>query len=144
MTAEMQPVCRIGCLPCPIWTYGCSEGKQAVCFPVWDTDGHQNQERAHFQFSQSRKQIIYNTAFSPSRKPIIKILFRANVALKYEKKKKKKCVDICYDDQLGEQSGNRLIVFLFICIKSKFHILFGTNVFPEADETFNFIFLFLF
>lgn len=57
--------------------------------------------------------------------------------MKYEKKKKK-CVDICYDDQLGEQSGNRLIVFLFICIKLKLHILFGTNVFPDADQTFIF------
>lgn len=45
-------------------------------------------------------------------------------------------MDICYDDELGERSGNRLIVCLFISIKSKFHIQFGTNVFPDADETF--------
>lgn len=64
---------------------------------------------------------------------------------KYEEKKKKKtrkgkkkCVDICYDDELGDQSGNRLIVCLFISIKSKFNFQFGTNVFPDADETFIF------
>lgn len=47
-------------------------------------------------------------------------------------------MDICYDDELGERSGNGLIVCLFISIKSKFHIQFGTNVFPDAVETFIF------